>query len=181
MRRTEQPPMQATTSMSLSLPARTDSLPCVVIIGADAVLDARPATPVQLAHACLAAGYVAAIPASWGDELVARACVRRLASRGDEPTIFCACPRVRDRLLASGEELVPWLVSLVAPPVAAARYVRSLFPPDGVLITYVGGCPGASDNSIDQRADPTTFLSALAARDIVASDQPTLFDSVLPP
>jgi hypothetical protein len=43
--------------------------PSLVILGTDAVLAAAPATPVQLAHACLAAGYGAAVPASWGDEL----------------------------------------------------------------------------------------------------------------
>ena len=44
------------------------TVPSVLILGTDAVLAAGPATPVQLVHACRAAGYDAVIPASWGDE-----------------------------------------------------------------------------------------------------------------
>ena len=46
----------------------------IVVLGADTVLAALPATPVQLAHACRALGYDMAFPASWGDEIVASAC-----------------------------------------------------------------------------------------------------------
>jgi hypothetical protein len=96
-------------------------LPSVAILGVDALLAARPATPVQLAHACQAAGYAAVYPVSWGDELLAAACVRRVAARGDEPAIFCACPHVSDALLEVGSDLARFLVPLVSPPVACAR------------------------------------------------------------
>ena len=45
----------------------------IVILGTDAVLAALPATAVQLAHACIEAGFINVIPASWGDELIAAA------------------------------------------------------------------------------------------------------------
>ncbi len=50
-----------------------------IILGADAVLGALPASPVQLAHACLALGFELAAPATWGDELIAEGCLDRLA------------------------------------------------------------------------------------------------------
>ena len=58
-----------------------------------------------------------------------------------------ACPR----LLAAGSELAPFLVSIVAPPVAAARHLRALFAPRAIRITYIGACPAGADASIDAR------------------------------
>ena len=126
----------------------------VAIIGNDAVLDAAPATPVQLAHACLRRGFTVAVPASWGDELVATETVRRLALRERGPAVMCVCPFVRSRLLAPGPDLAPFLVSLVAPPVATARYLRAAYGERDVHITYIGGCPSAEDPSIDERLTP---------------------------
>ena len=37
-------------------------MPTVAIVGNDAVLQAAPATPVQLAHACLRRGFTVAVP-----------------------------------------------------------------------------------------------------------------------
>src|SRR3954462_4333696 len=96
--------------------------PAVAVIGADAALAARPATPVQLAHACLKAGFSTAVPASWGDELVATECLRQLGNRSASPAVFCACPLVSRRLFAPGPELSPFMISTVPPPVATARY-----------------------------------------------------------
>src|SRR5688500_20159116 len=93
----------------------------VVILGTDIVLAAAPATPVQLAHACLAAGYGAVVPASWGDELIATECLRRTTRRGRDPVVCAVCPRVTDRLLARGGGLAQVAMALVSPPVATAR------------------------------------------------------------
>ena len=41
-------------------------IPSIVILGTDAILAALPATPIQLAHACLRIGYQHVVPASWG-------------------------------------------------------------------------------------------------------------------
>jgi hypothetical protein len=152
----------------------------VVILGNDAQVAARPATPVQLAHACLAAGYQAVIPASWGDELVAGATLAALRDRTTRPSIHCACPHVARRVLAAGSELAPHLVSLVAPPVAAARYLR-LHSDGDLRIAYVGRCPAASDDSIDARLTPEELFAQLADRGIDVSAQPEVFESVIPP
>ena len=155
--------------------------PMVAIIGNDAVLAATPATPVQLAHACLRRGFAVAVPASWGDELVAAEAVRRLASRERGPAVMCVCPFARSRLLAPGPDLEPFLVSLVSPPVATARYLRAVYGEHGVHITYIGGCPGAEDESIDERLTPDAFLADLAEQGIALSEQPLVFDSIVPP
>jgi hypothetical protein len=151
------------------------SVPAIVILGADTVLAARPATAVQLANACLAAGYSAAVPASWGDELIAAACLEALATRGDEATVVCSCPRVAERLRRV-PSLRSSLLSFVAPPVAAARYLRARAGAAGLTITYVGDCPGAADQAIDRYATPAALMRSLARRGIVPVEQPTTID-----
>lgn len=153
----------------------------VVVLGADAVLAALPATSVQLAHACKALGYDMAFPATWGDELVAEGCLKHLAAHEPETAILAACPHVVDRLTRAGAELVPHMIVTAAPPVAAARYLRAAFAQRKVHITYVGSCPAADDPSIDARLEPGAFLHALVERGIVLADLPEFFESVLPP
>lgn len=162
-------------------PTSQTSPTSVVILGADAVLAALPATSVQLAHACQALGYDMAFPATWGDELVAEGCLRHLASTEKDPAILAACPYVLDRLTRAGGELVPQMIVLAAPPVAAARYLRAAFAQRTVRITYIGSCPSATDPSIDARLEPGAFLDALAERGIVLAELPEFFESVLPP
>jgi hypothetical protein len=153
----------------------------IIILGTDAVLAASPSTPVQLAHACLRAGFANVVPASWGDEIVAAAVLRRLPRFGSGPVIQCSCPIVAHRLLTVGGDLRPVLLPLVPPPVAAARYVRALAQPTRTRITYVGACPGAIDDSIDIRMTPDALIAMLAERDIVIADQPQVFESIIPP
>jgi hypothetical protein len=145
------------------------------------VLAALPATPVQLAHACRALGYDLAFPASWGDEVVASACLGGLHEFGDGPAILCSCPLVTERLTRSGDELAPYMLNVVSPPVAAARYLRALYGERPVRITYAGNCPSASDPSIDAHISPAELLLAFEERGIVPAAQPEYFESVLPP
>lgn len=153
----------------------------VVVLGTDALLAAAPYTAVQLAHACLQAGYVSVVPASWGDELVAAAVLRRLPKFGHGPAIQCSCPIVAHRLLTTGGDLRPVMLPLVSPPVALARYLRTISHPTRIRITYVGNCPGAVDESIDIRMSPETLIGMLAERHIVLDDQPRVFESIIPP
>jgi len=153
----------------------------ILLLGADTVLAARPATPVQLAHACLEAGYTTVIPPSWGDELLATETIRQLKRREPRPVVFCACPHVAERLLGVGDDLAPFLLPLVPPPVAAARYLRHIAGVDTLHITFVGRCPAGSDPSIDAHVSPDAFLASLAGRGIELLEQPLVFDAVLPP
>lgn len=153
----------------------------IVILGADALLAAAPATPVQLAHACLRAGFGNVVPASWGDELIAAAVLKRLPRFGERPAIQCSCPIVAHRLLTTGGDLRPVLLPLVSPPVALARYLRALSHPTRMRVTYVGACPGAVDESIDIRMTPEALMAMLAERQIVLEEQPRVFESIIPP
>ena len=129
----------------------------------------------QLANACLAAGYSAAVPASWGDELIAEAALKRIAARGDEALILCSCPRVAERMRRMGsmrQNLLPF----VSPPVAAARYLRARAGLQGLHITYVGDCPGAADPAIDRYATPAALLRSLAKRNINPASQSATMD-----
>lgn len=164
-----------------SAPQNAARIPSIVILGADALLAALPATPVQLAHACALAGYQSVIPASWGDELIAVATLRGLSGHGALPAIQCSCPHVAHRLLAVGTDLRPFLLSLVSPPVVLARYLRAAYGTGKLRITYVGRCPGAADEAIDARLTPEELLAMLTDRQIVLEDQPQVYDSVIPP
>src|SRR5262249_26276162 len=104
-----------------------------------------------------------------------------LPNYGSGPVIQCSCPIVAHRLLTVGGDLRPVLLPLVAPPVAVARYVRTLAQPTRARITFVGACPGAVDDSIDIRMTPDAFIAMLAERDIIVEDQPNVFESVIPP
>ena len=143
----------------------------VAILGADALLAARPCTPAQLANGCIASGFAEVFPATWGDELIAAGCLERLERRIGS-AIFCACPRVAELLRGEGE-LRPFIVPLISPPVAVARYLRALFPGTSLAITYVGECPGAEDDAIDERLSPRELLARLEERGISLAAQGT--------
>src|SRR3954470_11169937 len=113
----------AVTSPTSNQTAASQTVP-IVVLGTDATLAAAPATPVQLAHACLRAGFASVIPGSWGDELIATGVLRRLEEYGPVPAIQCSCPIVAHRLLAVSGDLRHVMVPVVSPPVALARYVR---------------------------------------------------------
>jgi hypothetical protein len=166
--------------MPRGMPA-PQTVPSVIILGADAVFAALPATPVQLAHACQRLGYASAFPATWGDELIAGACLRELEARGSDPAILCTCPNVRERLLRSGDDLSPWMISLVPPPVAVARYLRAAYGARLLHITYAGSCPGARDAAIDAQISPSDLLALCREHGVSPAGQPQFFEGVIPP
>src|SRR6185295_15572653 len=101
----------------MTAPAVSLTVPSLLVLGTDTVLAAAPATPVQLAHACLASGFQAVIPASWGDELIAARALERLRDI-DAPRVQCSCPHVSKRLAEHGEAIAPQLLHFVPPPIA---------------------------------------------------------------
>ena len=154
--------------------------PSLLILGTDAVLAASPATPVQLAQACLAAGYRAVVPASWGDELVAKR-VLGILENTNTPLVLSCCPLVARRLGKHASDIGSMTVCAVAPPGAAAADLRALYAPASVRGTYAGACQGGGHASIDAWLTPAELLSDLASKGIQVLDQPTEFDSILPP
>lgn len=151
-----------------------------IILGADAVLAALPASPVQLAHACQALGFELAAPATWGDELIAESCLQQLAGYEHATAVMCSCPRVTERLTRASTLLEPFMLTFTSPPVATARYLRAAYEGQRLHITYVGACPGADDESIDARMHPSELLEAFVQNDIVLDAQPKSFDALVP-
>lgn len=151
-----------------------------IILGADAVLAALPASPVQLAHACQALGYQLAAPATWGDELIAESCLEQLAEYDHPTAVMCSCPMVTERLTRASMTLEPFMLTFISPPVATARYLRAAFSGQALHITFAGSCPGADDESIDARIRPSELLDAFVAHGIVVGAQPNCFDALVP-
>ena len=153
----------------------------VIIVGADTLLAARPATAIQLWHACAAAGYDLAVPATWGDELIAAESLRMLTSHPEQVAVMCSCPRVARAVADMPFDLSANLVATVAPPVAAAKYLRRVYGDRRVHITYAGACPAAADSAIDAWITPPELLERFDDTGIVLQQQPELFESTLPP
>ncbi len=141
---------------------------------------AHPATGVQLVHACRLWGFSAVVPSSWGDELIASHVIQRCASRVNGPVIQCSCPRVSERLARHAAVLDDAIFWLVSPPVAVAKYLRGIESDREIQVTYAGGCPGASDPSIDESITPDELLAAIRGKGIDVAAQPTVFDDVIP-
>lgn len=153
----------------------------VLVVGTDTLIDALPARPIQMAHACGALGYDLVIPLSWGDELVAEAALRTLESRGHAPAVLCSCPMVRQRLLQAGGDLASAMVSLAPSPVAVARHLRSSLGERLGSLSFVGRCPGAIQPEYDVSYDPPTLLGIIRDRGIDIQLQPDVFLDRLPP
>jgi hypothetical protein len=156
------------------------SLSSILILGSDTVAAAHPATPAQLVHACHRWGFAAVVPASWGDELIATEVIRRCTDRPTRPVVQCSCPHVADRLGPHASILDDAVFWLVSPPVAVAKYLRSMDATREIHLTYAGDCPGAVDASIDERISPRDLLAALGARGIDPLAQPTVFEDIVP-
>jgi hypothetical protein len=151
-----------------------------IILGADAVLAAMPASPVQLAHACQALGFELAAPATWGDELIAESCLQQLSAFEHPTAVMCSCPLVTERLTRASTMLEPFMLTFTSPPVATARYLRAAYEGQTLHITYVGACPGAHDESIDVQLRPSELLDAFVESGIVLGAQPRSFDALVP-
>jgi hypothetical protein len=167
-------------STAADRPGTTKPL-AVIIIGADALLAARPATAIQLWHGCLAAGYDLPVPATWGDELIAAESLRALTSHPTPVAVMCSCPLVARTVGRFEENVGSHLISLVAPPVATARYIRRVHGERRVHITFVGACPSGADSAIDAWIMPNELFDRFEAGGIALGAQPELFESVIPP
>jgi len=156
------------------------SVQAFLILGTDAVLAARPATAVQLAHACAAIGFDVVVPATWGDEIVARTLADRMRV-ASTPVVQCSCPLVARRFAEYGGVLDGMVARVVPPPVAAARYVRGAYNDRALRITFAGDCPFTAAESIDEHLSCAGLFERLAQRGVDVGVQPTEYDSVIPP
>lgn len=153
----------------------------VLVVGTDTLIEALPARPIQLAHACGALGFDLVIPLSWGDELVAEAALRSLEARSSGPSVLCSCPLVRERLLQSGADLESALVSLTPSPIAVARHLRATIGDRLGSLSFVGRCPGATTPEYDVAYSPPALFTILKDRGIELEKQPVTYLDRLPP
>lgn len=153
----------------------------VLVVGTDTLIEALPARPIQLAHACGALGFDLVVPLSWGDELVAEGALRALEPRDHTPAVLCSCPLVRQRLLQAGGDLASAMVSLAPSPVAVARHLRSTLRGRLGSLSFVGGCPSAVPPDYDVSYDPQTLLGILRDRGIETQHQPDVYLDRVPP
>jgi hypothetical protein len=150
----------------------------VAILGNDAVLEARPATPTQLAQACLRASFDLVVPASWGEEIVAHQYAESLGSYEGATPVLCHCPMVAQQL---GDHPDRAIFAIASPPIAAARYLRRVFEPRPLLITYAGRCPGAVGPDLDAVVAPDRLLNILHEAGLAPESQSELYQSMVPP
>ena len=153
----------------------------VLVVGTDTLIEALPARPIQLAHACGELGFDLVVPLSWGEELVAEAALRNLEMSSARQAVFCSCPLVRQRLLQSGADLAGVMVSVMPPPAAVARHLRATVGRRLGSLTFVGLCPGANAPDYDATYEPQAFLQILKDRGIKLAAQPDAFVDRLPP
>ena len=153
----------------------------VLVVGTDTLIEALPARPIQLAHACGELGFDLVVPLSWGEELVAEAALRSLETSSVRQVVFCSCPLVRQRLLQSGADLAGVMVSVAPPPSAVARHLRATVGHRLGSLTFVGRCPGANPPEYDAVYEPEAFFQILKDRGINIASQPDAFVDRLPP
>ncbi len=161
-------------------PSLTASPISIAILGNDALIAAAPALPVQLMHAALAVGFDAVVPVSLGDELAAGETLRLAQLHGRRPLVQCCCPFALSQLCKRDAGLAGATVAVAPAAVALARALR-LERADVPHITYIGGCPGALDPSINLRVLPAPFLRGVARKGIVLLAQPRVFTDRIPP
>ena len=149
----------------------------IAIFGTDSLLAAHPVNWVQLTHACRKAGFDFLVPVSWGEELIAAHVGRQMADSATT-SVMSSCPLVAQRLRGFPVEVS--VLNTVPPPVACARYVRAVFHPRPVHVTYVGGCPGAASEDVDVHVDADVFFDRLAAVGIDPHSQPHYFEDQVP-
>jgi hypothetical protein len=150
----------------------------VAILGTDALLAARPVDAIQLTRACLTAGFDFVAPVTWGEELIASRLGERAVGAGSAAVVSASCPFVSEQLRSV--PVNPPVLKTVPPPVACARYLRAVFHPHPVQVTYVGACPGAVDVEVDRQYFPDVLFAWLLEAGIDPSMQPRHLDGRLP-
>lgn len=109
----------------------------VLILGTESAAHFYPVLPEQVVNACYAAGFRVVSRGVIGDELVAGEYLALWRSNQYGTLIRSTDPVVVDAIRAGYPELVPYLAPVATPPVAEARYLRSLYN-EGIKVVYAG-------------------------------------------
>lgn len=146
----------------------------VLILGTESAAHFYPITPEQVVNACYAAGFRVVSRGVIGDELVAGEYLKLWRERVWATLIRSTDPVVVDAVRTGYPELVPYLAPVATPPVAEARYLRSLYG-EGIKIVYAGlqASPGAPE--IEAWVTFEDLVELLRLRGVTAAAQPTVF------
>ena len=146
----------------------------ILILGTESAAHFYPQQPEQVVNACYAAGFRVVSRGVIGDELVANEYLKLWRSGQYGTLIRSSDPVVVDAIRSGFPELVPYLAPIATPPVAEARYLRSLYG-DGVKIVYAGlaSSPGAPE--LDAWVTFGDLAELLKLRGVTSAAQPTVF------
>jgi len=146
----------------------------VLVLGTESAAHFYPVLPEQVVNACYAAGFRVVSRGVIGDELVAGEYLRLWRNNHYGTLIRSTDPVVVDAIRSGYPELVPYLAPVATPPVAEARYLRSLYT-EAIKVVHVGvsASPGAPE--IDAWITFEDLVELLRLRGVTASAQPTVF------
>ena len=149
----------------------------ILILGTESAVHFYPATPEQVVNACYAAGFRVVSRGVIGDELVAAEYLRLWTDGSWKTLIRSTDPVVVDAVRSRYPELVPFLAPVATPPVAEARYLRSLY--DGTVpVVYSGLAASAGAPEIDAWVTFGDLAELLRLRGVTLAAQPTVFTRV---
>jgi diguanylate cyclase (GGDEF)-like protein len=146
----------------------------VLILGTECAAHFYPVGPEQVVNACYAAGFRVVSRGVIGDELVAGEYLRLWRDNAWGTLIRSTDPVVVDAIRNRYPELVPFLAPVATPPVAEARYLRSLYG-SGVKVVYAGFSASMGAPEIDAWVTYADLNELLKLRGVTAAAQPTVF------
>jgi diguanylate cyclase (GGDEF)-like protein len=146
----------------------------VLILGTESAAHFYPVAPEQVVNACYAAGFRVVSRGVIGDELVAQEYLKYWRTEPQGTLIRSTDPVVVDAVRTGYPELIPYLAPIATPPVAEARYVRSLYGND-VKVVYAGLAASRGAPEIDAWVTFADLGELFRLRGVTAAAQPTVF------
>jgi len=159
---------------AISLAGRRET---VLILGTEAPVHFFPATPEQVVNACYAAGFPLVSRGVIGDELVAAEYIRLWALENWGTMIRSSDPVVVGAIGMNYPELIPYLAPVTTPPVAEARYLRSLVGKE-LRVVYAGPWSVDGVNGLDASLTFKELEQMFRIRGVDVLSQPTTFSRV---
>jgi diguanylate cyclase (GGDEF)-like protein len=152
----------------------------LLVLPSEVVVRFYPATPEQLVNACLAAGFRAVFFESLGDELVAAEYLRIWQAEEQGTWIRSTSPIVVDFIRAKYPNLVPYLVPVVTPTVALARYLRHTLGEASIVYAGVHSAGPEGRNGVDASLSLVELDELFEKREARPADQPVTLRSIPP-
>ena len=146
----------------------------VLILGTESAAHFYPQTPEQVVNACYAAGFRVVSRGVIGDELVAGEYLKLWRNEAGGTVIRSTDPVVVDAVRTTYPELIPYLARVATPPVAEARYLRTLYG-TGVRVVYAGLAAQHGVPEIDAWVTFADLAELFRHRGVTAAAQPTVF------